>query len=37
MTEERVTDVAGRRYDIVPGNIQQQIVARSKVAADEDE
>ena len=24
-------------YDIVPGNVQQQIVARSKVAADEDE
>ncbi len=25
------------RYDIVPGNVQQQIVAKSKVAADEDE
>ena len=24
-------------YDIVPGNVQQQIVAKSKVAADEDE
>jgi elongation factor G len=24
-------------YDVVPGNVQQQIVSKSKVAADEDE
>ena len=24
-------------YDVVPGNVQQQIVAKSKMAADEDE
>ncbi len=24
-------------YDVVPGNVQQQIVAKSKVAADEEE
>ena len=37
MTAARSIDIAARRYDIVPGNVQQQIVARSKVAADEDE
>jgi hypothetical protein len=24
-------------YDVVPGNVQQQIVSKSKMAADEDE
>jgi hypothetical protein len=24
-------------YDVVPGNVQQQIVSKAKVAADEDE